>query len=75
MDRGAWQAAVHGITKSPTDTHTDGHTHTPPGAKDQKNGHTHTHTHTHTHRKEQTIRKMGSSTTLPNSLKFYKGCL
>ena len=36
MDRGAWQAVVHGITKSYRWTHTH------PGAKDQKNGHTHT---------------------------------
>ena len=44
MDRGAWQAAVHGITKSPTDTHTDGHTHT----QEQKIRKMDTHTHTHT---------------------------
>ena len=30
MDRGAWQATVHGVTKSQTQlgTHTDTHTHT-----------------------------------------------
>ena len=49
MDRGAWQAVVHGITKSYRWTHTHTprskrsekwtHTHTLPiGAKDEKNG-------------------------------------
>ena len=35
MDRGAWQATVHGVTKSQTQLK-------------QLNTHTHTHTHTHT---------------------------
>ena len=43
MDRGAWQATVHGVTKGwiclSVYTHTHTHTHT----------HTLTHTHTHTH--------------------------
>ena len=44
MDRGAWQATVHGVTKSCTvlkrlSTHTYRHAHT----------HTGTHTHRHTH--------------------------
>ena len=41
MDRGAWQAIVHGVTKSWTQLsmHMHMHTHT----------HTHTHTYTHTH--------------------------
>ena len=29
MDRGAWQAAVHGVTKSRTQLSADTHTHTP----------------------------------------------
>ena len=33
MDRGAWRATVHGVTKSQT----------------QLSTHAHTHTHTHTH--------------------------
>ena len=37
MDRGAWQATVHGVTDRAEHTHT--HTDT----------HTHTHTHAHTH--------------------------
>ena len=41
MDRGAWQAVVHGITKSPTDTHTDGHTHTPRSKRSEKWTYTH----------------------------------
>ena len=45
MDRGAWQATVHGVTKGwiclSVYTHTHTHTHT--------HSHTHTHTHTHTH--------------------------
>ena len=36
MDRGAWQARVHGIVKSQTGLSAHAHTHT-----------THTHTHTH----------------------------
>ena len=42
MNRGAWWATVHGVTKSWTQL-SDGvlmHAH----------GHTHTHTHTHTHK-------------------------
>ena len=37
MDRGAWQATVHGVTKSWT------------GLKQLTQTHTHTHTHAHTH--------------------------
>ena len=37
MDRGAWQATVHGVTKSQTQPRDLAHTHI----------HTHTHTHTH----------------------------
>ena len=41
MDRGAWQAAVQGVTKSQiTEWNTHTHTHT----------HSHIHTHTHTHK-------------------------
>ena len=36
MDRGAWQATVHGVTKSWTQVRLT-------------NTHTYTHTHTHTH--------------------------
>ena len=39
MDRGAWQAVVHRVTKSRTRLSTYTHIHT----------HTHTHTHTHVH--------------------------
>ena len=44
MDRGVWQAIVHGVTKSWTQlsTHTHTHMHT--------NTHTHTQTHIHTHK-------------------------
>ena len=38
MDRGAWQATLHGVSES--DTTEPMHTHM----------HTHTHTHTHTHK-------------------------
>ena len=48
MDRGAWWATVHGVTKSWTQlsmhTRTHAHTHT------HTRTHTHTHAHTHTHR-------------------------
>ena len=39
MDRRAWWATVHGVTKSWTQLSVHTHTHT----------HTHTHAHTHTH--------------------------
>ena len=40
MDRGAWRATVHGVTKSQT----------------QLSTHTHTHTHTHTQLSVETDR-------------------
>ena len=39
MDRGAWQATVHGIRESDMTEHPSVHVH----------AHTHTHTHTHTY--------------------------
>ena len=42
MDRGAWQATVHRITKSWAQLRVHVHVHV----------HTHTHTHTHSHIKE-----------------------
>ena len=39
IDRGAWRATVHGVTKSQHDWVTNTHSHT----------HTHTHTHAHAH--------------------------
>jgi len=39
MNRGAWQAIVHGVTRVRPDLATKPHTHT----------HTHTHTHIHTY--------------------------
>ena len=43
MDRGAWRATVHGVTKSQTQLSTCVHTHT------------HAHTRTHTHKEEETL--------------------
>ena len=43
MDRGAWQATVHGITQSQTQWSNRVHAHA------RARAHTHTHTHTHTH--------------------------
>ena len=45
MDRGAWQATVHGVAKSWTQLSTDTHTYT----------HTHTHTHASAEVKEAEV--------------------
>ena len=53
MDRGAWQATVHGVEKSRTRlsararVHTHTHTHTHGVEKRTRLSVTHTHTHTH----------------------------
>ena len=61
MDRGAWQAIVHGVTKSWTQLSMHMHMHT----------HTHTHTHTHIHtltptKNDVIVSLKGLKTTLSN---------
>ena len=59
MDRGVWQAIVHGVTKSWTQLSTHTHTHM----------HTNTHTHTDTHTHTQACRcPFSSSPFLPRQL-------
>ena len=55
MDRGAWWAIVHGVSKS--------------GTRLSTRAHTHTHTHTHTPLPSSLI--LSSLLTLPSSLNVY----
>ena len=54
MDRGAWQATVHGVAKSQTPDTTEQFTHT----------HTHTHTHTRTLFRSFSFKTLSSPPTL-----------
>ena len=52
MDRGAWQATVHGVTELDTNEYLSARTHT------HTYTHTHTHTHTHAHAVEREKRQL-----------------
>ena len=57
MDRGTWQAAVHGVTKSQIRLSNRTHTHTD----------THTHTHTHTHTQHRVMKWKSQTKQVPEN--------
>ena len=63
LDRGAWLATVHGVTKSQTGlsncTHTHTHTHT-----HTRLTHTHIHTHTRTHARTPELERVAAEVRL-----------